>query len=171
MEGPRERRVRDPELRFRRRKLRESTTLRKDPGPSGKDRVTERTRTGRTKVVRVHREGTGLPAKEAGARATGLRIRADFQQNCVRVWRDGGYPSRHGSMKGRISRAVIEVGFILFLFYANLLMGEYEHSGMGRTRGLAWAVSDILTAPNFVIGLVAAIVGYVVFEFLRKKLP
>lgn len=75
------------------------------------------------------------------------------------------------SMKGRISRAVIEVGFVVFLFYANLLMGEYEHSGMGRTRGLAWALSDILTAPSLVIAIVAAIVGYVVFEFLRKKLP
>ena len=74
-------------------------------------------------------------------------------------------------MKERISRAVIEVGFVVFLFYANLLMGEYEHSGMGRTRGLAWALSDILTVSNLVIAIVAAIVGYVVFEFLRKKLP
>jgi hypothetical protein len=74
-------------------------------------------------------------------------------------------------MKERISRAFIEVGFIVFLFYANLLMGEYEHSGMGRRRGLAWAVTDILTAPNFVIAIVAAIVGYVVFEFLRRRLP
>jgi hypothetical protein len=74
-------------------------------------------------------------------------------------------------MKGLISRVIIEVGFIVFLFYANLLMGEYERSGMGRTRGLAWALSDILTAPNLVIAILAAIVGYVVFEFLRKKLP
>jgi hypothetical protein len=73
-------------------------------------------------------------------------------------------------MKDRIARAAIEVGFIVFLFYANLLMGEYERSGMARTRGLAWAACDILTAPNFVIALVAALVGYVVFEFLRKKL-
>jgi hypothetical protein len=28
-------------------------------------------------------------------------------------------------------RAVIEVAFIMFLFYANLLMGEFERSGMG----------------------------------------
>ena len=28
-------------------------------------------------------------------------------------------------------RAVIEIGFILFLFYANLLMGEFERSGGG----------------------------------------
>lgn len=74
-------------------------------------------------------------------------------------------------MKEHIFRAVIEVGFIVFLFYANLLMGEYGQSGMGRTRGLAWAISDILTVPNLVIAIVAAIIGYVVFEFLRKKLP
>jgi hypothetical protein len=75
------------------------------------------------------------------------------------------------SMKGPITRAVIEVGFIVFLFYANLLMGEYEGSGMGRTRGLAWALSDILTATNLIIAVVAALIGYVVFEFLRKRLP
>jgi hypothetical protein len=74
-------------------------------------------------------------------------------------------------MKERISRAFIEVGFIVFLFYANLLMGEYERSGMGRTRGFAWALSDIVTAPNLVIAIVAALIGYVVVEFLRKKLP
>jgi hypothetical protein len=74
-------------------------------------------------------------------------------------------------MKDSIARGAIEVGFIVFLFYANLLMGEYGRSGMGRTRGLAWAVYDIVTAPNLVIALVAALIGYVVFEFLRKKLP
>jgi hypothetical protein len=73
-------------------------------------------------------------------------------------------------MKERISRAVVEVGFIVFLFYSNLLMGEYEQSGRGRTRGLAWAVSDILTAPNLAIAIVTAVVGYVIFEFLRKNL-
>jgi len=74
-------------------------------------------------------------------------------------------------MKQRISRAIIEVGFIVFLFYANLLMGEYERSGAGRTKGLVWAISDILTEANFLIALVAALVGYVVVEFLRKALP
>ena len=74
-------------------------------------------------------------------------------------------------MKERITRAVVEIGFIVFLFYANLLMGEYERSGMGETRGLAWALSDILTAHNLAIALVAALVGYGVVEYLRKKLP
>lgn len=33
-------------------------------------------------------------------------------------------------------RAVIEVAFIMFLFYANLLMGEFERTGMGGRGGL-----------------------------------
>ena len=72
-------------------------------------------------------------------------------------------------MKNSIWRAMIEVGFIIFLFYSNLLMGEYERSGMGETRGMRWAIADVFTAPNFAIALIAGLVGYVVFEFLRKK--
>jgi hypothetical protein len=75
-----------------------------------------------------------------------------------------------GSMKKSVGRAVVEVGFIVFLFYANLLMGEYERSGMGRAKGLVWAVSDVLTMANFEIAMIAAFIGYVVFEFLRKRL-
>jgi hypothetical protein len=73
------------------------------------------------------------------------------------------------AMKKNVWRAVIEVGFILFLFYANLLMGEFEHSGMGQKKGFVWAFGDILTVANFEIALIAALLGYVFFEFLRKK--
>jgi hypothetical protein len=66
-------------------------------------------------------------------------------------------------------RALIEVCFIVFLYYSNLLMGEYERSGQGRTRGLFWAVQDILTETNFTIAIATALVGYLVFEFLRKR--
>lgn len=72
-------------------------------------------------------------------------------------------------MKKNVWRAAIEVGFITFLFYANLLMGEFERSGMGRKNGLAWAVEDVFTASNFEIAVVAALLGYVFFEYLRKK--
>jgi len=72
-------------------------------------------------------------------------------------------------MKNNVWRAVIEVGFIVFLFYSNLLMGEFERSGMGQKNGLAWAIGDVLTVANFEIGMIAALVGYVVVEFLRKK--
>jgi hypothetical protein len=72
-------------------------------------------------------------------------------------------------MKKNVWRAVIEVAFIIFLFYSNLLMGEFERSGMGRKRGLAWAIGDVLTVANFEIAMIAALIGYVFFEFLRKK--
>jgi hypothetical protein len=72
-------------------------------------------------------------------------------------------------MKTNVWRAVIEVAFIMFLFYANLLMGEFERSGMGQKRGLAWAIADVFTAANFEIAMIAALIGYVLFEFLRKR--
>ncbi len=72
-------------------------------------------------------------------------------------------------MKKAILRAVIEVAFIVFLFYSNLLMGEFSRSGKGRQMGLAWAVADVFTAANFVIAIAAALIGCVVFEFLRSK--
>ena len=64
---------------------------------------------------------------------------------------------------------MIEVGFIVFLFYSNLLMGEFARSGKGQDMGLAWAVADILTPGNFAIAITAALIGYVVVEFLRRK--
>ncbi|MGA2743373.1 MAG: hypothetical protein ABSE44_01640 [Candidatus Sulfotelmatobacter sp.] len=72
-------------------------------------------------------------------------------------------------MNKHVWRAVIEVTFIIFLFYANLLMGEFERSGMGRKNGLVWAVRDVLTTANFEIAMIAALIGYLFFEFLRKK--
>jgi hypothetical protein len=72
-------------------------------------------------------------------------------------------------MKKNVFRPVIEIGFIMFLFYSNLLMGEFERSGMGQKRGLAWALRDIFTTTNFEIATVAGFVGYILFEFLRNK--
>jgi len=72
-------------------------------------------------------------------------------------------------MKKNIWRAVIEISFIIFLFYSNLLMGEFERSGMGHRKGIAWAIKDVFTAANFEIAMIAAIIGYILFEFLRKR--
>jgi hypothetical protein len=47
-------------------------------------------------------------------------------------------------------------------------MGEFERSGMGQKRGLAWAIGDVFTAANFEIAAIAALIGYILFEFLRK---
>jgi hypothetical protein len=73
------------------------------------------------------------------------------------------------AMRKNAWRAVIEVGFIIFLFYSNLLMGEFESSGMGQKRGLIWAIGDVFTAANFEIATIAALIGYILFEFLRKR--
>lgn len=72
-------------------------------------------------------------------------------------------------MKRNAFRAVVEVGFIMFLFYSNLLMGEFERSGMGSKKGVVWAIGDVFTAANFEIAAIAALTGYILIEFLRKK--
>ena len=72
-------------------------------------------------------------------------------------------------MKKNVWRALIEVVLSSFLFYSNLLMGEFERSGMGQKRGVAWAIGDVFTAANFEIATMAALIGYILFEFLRKK--
>ncbi len=66
-------------------------------------------------------------------------------------------------------RAIIEVAFIVFLFYSNLLMGEFTGVN-GQGKSFLFAVGDIFTLTNFVIAIVSACIGYVVFEYLRKKL-
>ena len=72
-------------------------------------------------------------------------------------------------MKKNVWRAVIEVGFIIFLFYSNLLMGYFTRSGLGQTNGLTWALGDVLTAANFGIAAIAGLIGYVLVEFLRDR--
>jgi len=71
--------------------------------------------------------------------------------------------------KKSLGRAAIEVAFIIFLFYANLLMGEFERSGQGPKRGLVWVMGDVFTSTNFGIAVAAAIIGYMVFEYLRTR--
>jgi len=66
-------------------------------------------------------------------------------------------------------RAVIEVGFIIVLFYSNLLMGEFTRTNE-RGKTLLFAVEDIFTMENFVIAIISAFVGFLVFEHLRKKI-
>jgi hypothetical protein len=65
-------------------------------------------------------------------------------------------------------RACVEVAFIIFLFYANLLMGEFTRSsGAGKSWGAAFA--DMVTAKNFAVAMLSAVVGFIVFETLRRK--
>jgi len=73
-------------------------------------------------------------------------------------------------IKEQVFRGLIEAGFIIFLFYANLLMGDYTRTGNAHGRSLIWGIEDVFTTTNFEIAIVAAIIGYLVFEYLRKKI-
>ena len=64
---------------------------------------------------------------------------------------------------------MIEVAFIVFLFYSNLLMGEFTASNRPG-KSLFFALKDIFTGTNFAIAVICALIGYVVFEQFRKRL-
>jgi hypothetical protein len=68
-----------------------------------------------------------------------------------------------------VLRAVIEAGFIVFLFYSNLLMGEFTHANE-RGKTFVNALYDVVTPANFAIAMSSALVGYLLFEYLRKRL-
>ena len=64
---------------------------------------------------------------------------------------------------------MIEVGFIIFLFYSNLLMGEFTRANRdGKT--FLFAIKDIFTSTNLDVAVVSGLIGYVVVEYLRKKI-
>jgi hypothetical protein len=67
-----------------------------------------------------------------------------------------------------VLRALIEIAFIIFLFYSNLLMGEYTRSA-GKGKTLIAALEDVVTTHNFEIALISAVIGYLVFEYLRSR--
>lgn len=69
-----------------------------------------------------------------------------------------------------VLRLIIEMGSIIFLFYSNLFMGEFTRAHIRQGNTFMHAISDIFTLDNFVIALVAAFVGYIVFEFFRNKI-
>ena len=66
-------------------------------------------------------------------------------------------------------RAIVEISFIVFLFYSNLLMGEFTRAnGQGKT--LVFAFEDIFSVTNLVIAVVSGLLGYLGFDYLRKHL-
>ena len=69
-----------------------------------------------------------------------------------------------------VLRAAIEMGSIIFLFYSNLLMGEFTHSNSILGKSLVSAIQDVFSVTNFIIAVISSLMGYVVFEYLRKKL-
>jgi len=67
------------------------------------------------------------------------------------------------------AKALVEVAFILFLFYANLLMGQYVRT-VPRRPPLLVALRNIVTLEDFLVGLSCAVVGHVMFDWLRRRL-
>jgi hypothetical protein len=78
-------------------------------------------------------------------------------------------PGKRPSLRIYVGRAIIEIAFVVFLFYSNLLMGEFTVAN-GRGKTMASALADIFTGTNFLIAILSALIGYLVFEFLRRKL-
>jgi hypothetical protein len=48
-------------------------------------------------------------------------------------------------------------------------MGEFSRAS-GRGKTWVFAIEDIFTETNLVIAVVSGLMGYVVFEYLRKQL-
>jgi len=68
-----------------------------------------------------------------------------------------------------VLRALIEVAFIIFLFYSNLLMGEFNRTN-GPGKSFSVALYNIFTIRNFPIANIVASTRYIIFERLRKQL-
>ena len=67
-------------------------------------------------------------------------------------------------------RGIVEIAFIVFLFYSNLLMGQYTANASPQNMSLWMAIQNVVTPDSFIIGLVTALIGHLVFEFLRKRI-
>ncbi len=67
-------------------------------------------------------------------------------------------------------RTILEMSFIIFLFYSNLLMGQYNFGHTLADRSIISALHNIFTLDNFLIAVVAAFIGHVAFDQLRKRL-
>ena len=66
-------------------------------------------------------------------------------------------------------QAIVEIGFIIFLFYSNLLMGEFTRAN-GRGKSLVFAVEDIFSVANLVIAVISGVLGYLILNYFRERL-
>jgi len=55
-------------------------------------------------------------------------------------------------------RVVIEVTLIVFLFYSNLLTGEFTR-GNGHGKSLMFGLKRIFAGTNFIIAIISALIG------------
>ena len=64
---------------------------------------------------------------------------------------------------------MVEVGFIIFLLYSNLLMGEFTRAN-GRGKSFVFAVEDIFSVANLLIVIIAGLLGYLILNYFRERL-
>ena len=65
-------------------------------------------------------------------------------------------------------RTLVEISLITMLIFAVLLMAEFTRAaGQGKT--LALAFQDVLTLTNFTFAIISALVGSLVFSYLRRQ--
>jgi hypothetical protein len=59
----------------------------------------------------------------------------------------------------------------MVLFYTNLLMGQYLKSSSGVDGQYLWEkIINIVTPQNVLIGLIGAIIGFIMVESVNRKL-
>ena len=66
-------------------------------------------------------------------------------------------------------RIALEVLLIVFLLFAVRLMGEFTAAN-DQGKGLALALSEIITLTNCAVAAISAVIGTVLIEFVRNKL-
>ncbi len=74
------------------------------------------------------------------------------------------------SMIKAARRTALEMSFIIFLFYSNLLMGQYTRNDTGHVRSLFVALSNIFSIENLAIAVVCAFIGHALFDRIRRRL-
>ena len=73
-------------------------------------------------------------------------------------------------MKGSRVRSVVKILATLFLLYTNLLMGQFLRTTSAVDGLSIWAIiKSIFTPHNFVIGLVGAVIGFLLVESVNRR--
>jgi hypothetical protein len=67
-------------------------------------------------------------------------------------------------------KTLTEMMFIIFLFYSNLLMGQYTHDKLDHHVKLLQAAENIFSLENFAIAVVCAFIGHILFDRIRRRL-
>ena len=96
-----------------------------------------------------------------------VALRSGSARNCKRL-ADLLLGWKRASSRNPNMRAAVEIAFIVFLFYSNLLMGEFTASA-GRGKTLLAALHNVVTIKNLAIAVVTAVVGHLGLELLREK--